>query len=690
MLKKLIRSSGVEDSERYIDIVTSINPFGFEKCHAVVPSGLTITEILDTTNADKMLLKSAYAFDGDYLVPHDKWETYKPKTDLVTFRVIPHGGGGGDKSGLRIILSIAVLAVGLAAPGFLGSFVAIGELGAVSSGLVTGVVGIGGMLAVNAIIRNSPPRLDKKANDHSRSLSLITGSRNEVKQFGVIPRVLGRVRMVPPYAAPPYSVILAGSTDEALPGKDDLREQFIKMIFLWGYGPVEVREIKVGETSIDEFVDKEIVFHDGTEEPEFEHYTTQVSEESFNVLIDADSGYITRTTQINTDEIGIDIHFPGLVQVDSVGEFGYRKVVIQAQYRATGTSGDWLAVTGGLSFLARVKESKIAPQSEYASGKPAELRYRGDSVLLNRSTGSVIIRRGKIRSSPTKRGADFLRSRWLEIARISRSSSSPTIITADDITDKRTTTYPFDDNDIETEWSGTDFAVTATDPASASVNIAAGTLYSQHLTAQARSPEGTVRSFFFKPDTQGQFDVRVKRITADSTGANVRDLAYLSAIRSITYETPVTKTGVALTEVEIKATSQLQGVIDEFNAVVISIIKDWDADTSTWIERPTNNPASLLREVLQGSANALAIPDSRLDLAAFQNFHVFCASKEFSFGAVYDFPSNISEVLRDIASAGRGSITIKDGKWSVIWDDVQSVPVQHFSPRNSWDYSAVL
>ena len=61
---------------------------------------------------------------------------------------------------------------------------------------------------------------------------------------------------------------------------------------------------------------------------------------------------------------------------------------------------------------------------------------------------------------------------------------------------------------------------------------------------------------------------------------------------------------------------------------------------------------------------------------------------KWQFDGVFDFATTVFEALRDIAAAGRASFAISEGKFSVVRDLVQDVPIQVFSPRNSWGFSA--
>lgn len=105
-----------------------------------------------------------------------------------------------------------------------------------------------------------------------------------------------------------------------------------------------------------------------------------------------------------------------------------------------------------------------------------------------------------------------------------------------------------------------------------------------------------------------------------------------------------------------------------------------------WTKRPTRNPASLMRYVLQHPGNAKAVPDSKIDLVALADWHNFCRSSGFMFDHVLLNQQSLFDVLRDIAAAGRASPTLVDGKWTVVIDRPRSGIAQHFTPHNSWGF----
>lgn len=187
---------------------------------------------------------------------------------------------------------------------------------------------------------------------------------------------------------------------------------------------------------------------------------------------------------------------------------------------------------------------------------------------------------------------------------------------------------------------------------------------------------------------RGQYEVRLRRTTNDTDDETIFDRSYWTALRTITDEDPIAfPHPLAKTAIRIKASDQLSGSVDEINGVVTSILPDWDSGSASWVERATSNPASIYRHVLQGNANARPLADARVDLAGLQAWHAQCAAAGREFNMVLDFPSTVLETLHSVAAAGRARPARRDGgTWGVVVDAPQSVPVQHFTPRNSWGF----
>jgi hypothetical protein len=196
------------------------------------------------------------------------------------------------------------------------------------------------------------------------------------------------------------------------------------------------------------------------------------------------------------------------------------------------------------------------------------------------------------------------------------------------------------------------------------------------------------RSYRWTLPERGQYEVKVNRNSADATDTKTIDRSDWSAIRSFRPESPFnfSSAPLAMVAIRIRASNQLNGVLNNYNADASRICKDWDAATQTWIVRETNNPASLFRYVLQGPANAYPKTDDEIDIAKLQDWHEFCTSKGLAYNRVHDFPATRLDTLRDVAAAGRATERDDGVTWSVTIDRPQTTYVSAISPRNSWDF----
>lgn len=199
------------------------------------------------------------------------------------------------------------------------------------------------------------------------------------------------------------------------------------------------------------------------------------------------------------------------------------------------------------------------------------------------------------------------------------------------------------------------------------------------------------RTLIIYPGARGQYDVRMISATPAYSGPDfVQESVTWSAIRGVRNENPVKyPRSLTISTVRIKASSQLNGTIDQLNGVVRRKIKAWNG--TAWVNSQfSSNPADMFRHVLQSSANERPVPDSEIDLVALQGWHAYCVAGGYTFNQIRDFVRSAEDTLRDIATAGRAAISLIDGKWSVIWDRADLPVVQHFTPRNSSNFESVM
>lgn len=485
---------------------------------------------------------------GDQEVLRDLWHRVRPKPGtMVMIRVVP-----GDDV-LRNVLTIAVTVGALAlgqfyAPALAGSLLGVG--GSVSGGLtstlsaaITGSALIAGTLLVSALI---PARTNGK----DAPTYAIQGLRNQATPDGVVPAVLGFHRYAPPYAALPFTEAVG----------DD---RYVTAAFCFGYGPLAIRNPRIGETPIEKFQDVQMELRQGYASDErLALYPQQTLEVPLSIELKKagpTGGPQSRFTAPDVASASVDLTFPG-------GLGGFKK-------------------DGG----------KV-------------------SVLV-----------------------DFT-LRWRRVGNAAWDSSSTISVTA----------------------------------------------------KQAGKP--LTRSFPLTFPTRGRYEIELTRLAddhedQDQSGKSIQrsSRSAWSALRSfrpeyiLNFDQPL-----ALAAVRIRASGQLNGTLDEFNADLFCICPDWDAPAQAWVTRETQNPASLFRHVLTGPA--MRYPFSLDEVGALEDWHAFCVAKSLTYNRVHDYEASVLDVLSDVAAAGRASPHDSGERWGVVIDRILDTVTAYISPRNSWGF----
>jgi hypothetical protein len=539
-----------------------------------VPEGLTIREIVKSN----VPVDAIVQLNGE-VISQENWNIIPKEGDNIVITTSLHGGGS-SKNMLRTILSIAVV---VGASYFLGPS-AIKMFGEFGGRLAVAFAAAAGTALVNALIPIRTPSIDTTRQSPSYAIG---GARNDARPFGTVPVVLGRHRMVPPLAAAPYTELLGN-------------EEYLRMGVCWGYAPLLVRDIRIGNTllSTTGTVNNgffESVDIDTSDQGFLLWFPNSVIQENVQSTLPSDgealgvetNPMIIKTTADNINEFSFDIVFPrGYGRVDNNGnvrEYPYSS----ENFRLCTNEGN-----------------KLYCSTTYVKGDKVDFEYS------YRKTG--------------------------------------------------TTTW--------NPWTGVHVNKITKDVVRYGVNV--------------RDLE------------RGQYDVAVRRFYAKSEEFNVLDDMVWSYLRGIRGEAPVKfRKPLKTTSLRIKATDQLSGVIDNLNGIVHSIVPYWNG--SQWVgsntgfgSTPSSNPAALYRWVLLGPGSDRPRTVSQVDNEKLGEWYEFCETNGYEFNQIRDFQESVWDVLSDIAAAGRAAPTMVDGKWSVIIDEPNKPIVQHFTPRNSWGFSA--
>ena len=672
-------------SDKVITVSSRPHPFQAKPDFNVFKGKTALRQILDTVQPDQSYWPYARIYIDGRFTPIEAldYNLHIKGGSNVSITFVPQdGGGGGGKNPLRTVLTLA-LAAAVPQLGFslAAGLTGVGPVTALTLGVSRAVVGLAGNLLISAI---APPGKPKQNVSTNKSVNdtptlFINGARNQLNPYGIIPRVYGTHRVVPPLAARTYT--------EAR-GDDN----YLVMHVAWGYGPLDITDIKIGETPIEEFDDVEIEHRYGYDtDDDITLYKGSVLQDDLNVqLLEADS-WQTRTTSTAAEEISIDVTLPrGLVEFDDQNNRTNRTVQLEVQYAPTGTS-DWSAGASTYETIAaQSSDTIVAPgTANYKSdqaGYASRFYKRNDVIAIDRATGVVKVftgeRKGGFQSDGSAGTHNYtgepvqppVPSTYYKIALV--ESFGTTAINS--VTDIRSSAL----FGVEIEDSG-DFVPSQNGD---QVDLTAGGLKFNGISITAKKASAIRRSVSFPVPSAGQYDVRIRRLTTDNEDNDkIFDSTYWTALRTIRSEAAVNFDGIAQTALRIRATNQLNGTIDTLNGVCTSILPDWDG--SSWTEAPTSNPASIYRDILQGAANANPIADGNINLTALQSWHEANNENEREYNGVMDSQNSIWDTLAEVAATGRAAPGMIDNTWTVVRDVEQTVPKQHFTPRNMSDFS---
>ncbi len=788
-----------------VALAAMMHPLRTDRIDGLVPAGLTLQQIYERLlpHASQMRTQVVLMLNG-LPIPQDQWANCTPlPNDRVECRAVAADG----KDILKAALFIAVV---IYAPQLSGEFFAntafgqsiiantaftYTQLAAAGSVLLT----TAGSMLINQIFPYRPPSMGDLGSgalsETANRQLFLQGGNNAPSPYGAVPVVLGSFR----YAGPGGMTAWAETTDSL---------SYLRMLVVWGYGPLVVKDITLAETPIQNFDEVQIETLDyqdtadersrfkkltGTErvqntlslELTCTRKTVTSASRSSNVLTVNTSGahgfstgwfcrvysaynedgvvggaqyptasYVVKDVELTVvdsdtftvpstgtngsvtaiavdaspwiessiseeiEDLGVTLHFPEGIRtiVTDGSEAGKTKVAlseIHIQRRRINPS------TG-----APLESYKNA-SSDFAGGK-FNLTYAGlqfydweygysyvelyqwTRVSLN-AKGQLVTRTGQLSDTSS---ANMNPSTWyynqivqqnygktVDWARLPSIPSGETLLW--DICVKGSSVFSaVDQRSINVTGGSYSLSWPVVTIGSASINEADDPRFTLIFGSNSKyKKRKDAISYTANFDvTAGAYQVRVRRANYDTDEVTVGSAkwrrltaAYVQYVTGIKNTTPVAfPKALAMSAVRIKATNQINGNVQGISALVQSVCKDYDTTTSppSWVLRPTSNPASLFRYVLQHPANAQAVSDSLLDLPAIEAWHTYCRQKKFAFNTVIVQQKSLFEVLKDICAAGRASPTMRDGKWSVIIDKPQTTIRQHFTPHNSWGFSA--
>ena len=202
------------------------------------------------------------------------------------------------------------------------------------------------------------------------------------------------------------------------------------------------------------------------------------------------------------------------------------------------------------------------------------------------------------------------------------------------------------------------------------------------IASASRKP---VRRTYRVTVARNQYETRVRRTSAEYTDpANTAEIAW-TQLRSYQPD-DADYTGQKRVALRIKASGQLQGQVEQFNALATRHTRVWNG--SAWVTAATCNPAWLMLAVMRGGYRdsrrtwGCGLADARINLANLIEYGAWCDANTLSFDGVIDQRMNCLDLLNAIARCGRGSTSLASGQYGVVWDAAAQPVVQMFGLGN--------
>ncbi len=633
-------------------MIVTARPYAFSSPdYLEVASGSTVAEIVRDVHLNAGVPESwrssaLVMIDGEVIEYH-RWAIFVPRVGAnVVVSTSLYGGGGGGKNPLRSLLSIAVIAAASwAGPAAFGAAGFFGK-SRVGAALVSGGVMAGGMLLVNAIAPIRPPVLQTTAAAsmaESPTYS-ISGGRNDLRQFGVVPVCLGRHKNTPPLGTMSYTEIKGN-------------DEYLRIVLVWGYGPLHISNIKIGETPIVNYKDLEIETVEGrVGDPALRLFPFDVFQNNVAAPLTSAAGWVNRVSQVNAGELSVDIWFPrGLTHFDNNGNRQNRTVDFDLRYRRVGTL-TWINFT-----------RQVSHANQNVSGLQVPTHGHGINIFIDRYTG----RAGT--SGHLLIGRIFWL--WHQVQVVGQGEQA-----WDWVWTRTLTVENFNAPDT--------VGFVCSLGLNNSVDVTAGTITIPALRVTRASAQTVRISHKWGVEAGQQYEVEIRRVTPDTTDPQIIDECTWSVLRTFQVGGPIRfRRPLAMTAIRIKATEQLQGAVDDINAITTSYAPIWNG-TNWNTEEPTNNPAALMRLVLRGPANERRRSAAQVDDGDLAVFFNFCRTRNYAFNMIRDFKKSVWDTCADICAAGMAIPSLIDGKWTVVIDHANKPVRQHFTPRNSWSFES--
>ena len=683
-----IKSTDITDHK--LNVVFAVNPFACNNKKILIEERLSILQIIDKLDIEESLHPYIEVTINRITIYREFWgRVYPNNNTVILLRVVPQGGGESSKKVIRTVLTIAVAiaaaytGVGLA--GY-GHFVA-----ALASATVTAV---GNYLVTQLVPYPEPDSALSSSFESGKTSNLLSvnGGRNQARIGKAIPVVLGTHKLLPSYGAYPYVQNVG-------------YEQFLNIVLVCGYGELQISNIKINDTAASNIIDSEFVVRNGgIGNSPLSIVTRDVFEDNINIEIKKSTGDLIRTTS-EVDEAQVDIFFPrGIFGIRDNGSKYNLQVKLFITFSEAGTNNFNDSITNYTNISAKVfNSSTIESYIRNRNVRAWITQYNAAVTIPNASFNRyVIITRDRVTLAlkyfvydNDYNGSIDLQykiAKYTVTVTQSFTKSNLSSLVVDysyNITNSFSYSGFKDIRDLTDKFIKNSESFIPSIDVNGNVSMSAGSVDGSNrlITFTGIGNQPIRYTHKIKFSSKGSYDIKITRITDDRESDREYDASIVQVIRNVENIKPFNEEGYATIEARIKATDQINGSINNITCLATTVCLDWDNASQQWLHRATNNPASLFRYVLQSNSSSRPLGDDHIDLSTLQDWHDYCRIEGYECNMVRDFFSTTFDTLKDVAVTGFATPTYENGQWSVVIDNIKSITVQHFTPRNSKDFS---
>lgn len=190
---------------------------------------------------------------------------------------------------------------------------------------------------------------------------------------------------------------------------------------------------------------------------------------------------------------------------------------------------------------------------------------------------------------------------------------------------------------------------------------------------------------------RGQYEVQIKRggtvYGSNTLSQRISDATW-TVLRSFKHTNP-SRTGTMKLAVFIKASEQLQGTLDTLSCLARQKIRSYNRVTKQWSLPAVNlNPAWVVYWLMtECPALTTHVKPERIDLNSFCDFADFCTQHDFEVRGVLDSPTTARQLIDDVLACSLGALSMRDGKYGILFDRGLTVPSMVFTPHDIRNFS---